>query len=256
MTSRWTLIGGVRMHALEWGTAAMSSGPAIVLVHGLGVSSRYMVPLGDQLGSARHVFAPDLPGFGRSSSPAQPFSIADHARALEEWIRASDIGVPVLIGNSYGCQVIAELAVQTPSLACALILSAPTVEKTRRSALGEAGRLLRDAPRERLALLPIVIRDYLRAGPRRMIFTLRDAIADRIEDKLPRVTIPTLIVRGARDPIVSHDWITFLAAQMRSATTATLPDAPHAVNFSAARDFAAAVIAFVESIPAAAPRTR
>lgn len=211
-----------------------------------------MIPTGDRLSQSYRVFAPDLPGFGRSATPRRPYSIEQHARILGEWIVASGIRMPVLVGNSYGCQVIAELAVQRPAGASGLVLSAPTVENTRRSALGEARRLLRDAPRERLGLLPVAARDYLRAGPRRIAFTLRDAIADRIENKLARVPLPTLLVRGARDPIVSHEWIVFLAGQMRSASVITLDRAPHAVNFSAATDFAAAVAEFVERLPPAA----
>ena len=223
-----------------------------MLVHGLGVSSRYMIPTAVRLAASHHVFAPDLPGFGRSQSPRRPYSIAQQARALGDWLQHCGIQTPVLVGNSYGCQVIAELAVQRPGCAVGLILSAPTVENTRRSAIGEARRLLRDAPRERLALLPVAIRDYLRAGPRRMVFTLRDAIADRIEDKLPRVPLPTLVVRGARDPIVSHEWVTFLADQMPRGSVITLDKAPHAVNFSAAGDFAATIRDFVHSLPPAA----
>ena len=241
------------MHALYWTPAPSAAGhPPIVLVHGLGVSSRYMVPTAERLAVSHDVFAPDLPGFGRSESPREFYSIDQHAHALGDWIDASGIRAPVLVGHSYGCQVIVELAVQRPSCATALVLSAPTVENARRSMIGEARRLVTDAPRERLGLVPIVVRDYVRAGPRRILFTLRDAISDRIEDKLPRVSVPTLFVRGARDPIVSAQWIAFLAARTRGASIVTLEHAAHAVNFSAAEGFAAAVINFVASIAPAA----
>jgi len=249
VNGRWTSAGGLRIHARCWTPAHGAAGrPPIVLVHGLGVSSRYMEPAAERLAVWHDVFAPDLPGFGQSESPRDFFSINRQARALGDWIDASGIRTPVLVGHSYGCQVVVELAMQRPSCAMALVLTAPTVENTRRSILGEARRLVSDAPRERLGLLPIVVRDYVRAGPRRILFTLRDAIADRIEDKLPRVSMPTLFVRGARDPIVSARWIAFLAAQTRGASTVTLDLAAHAVNFSDAEGFAAAVINFVASI--------
>ncbi len=38
----------------------------VVLVHGLGVSSRYMLPTLALLAPRYRVFAPDLPGFGHS----------------------------------------------------------------------------------------------------------------------------------------------------------------------------------------------
>ena len=237
------------MHARCWTAAPSAPGrPQLVLVHGLGVSSRYMVPAAERLALSHNVFAPDLPGFGRSESPRDFFSIGEQAHALGDWINASGIRTPVLVGHSYGCQVVVELAMQRPTCAMALVLSAPTVENSRRSIIGEARRLVADVPRERLGLLPIVVRDYVRAGPRRILFTLRDAISDRIEDKLPRMSIPTLFVRGGRDPIVSARWIAFLAGQMRGAAVVTLEGAAHALNFSAAEEFAAAVINFVASI--------
>jgi pimeloyl-ACP methyl ester carboxylesterase len=45
----------------------------------------------------------------------------------------------------------------------------------------------------------VIARDYLDCGPRRLLGTLAHAFADRIERKLPRVTVPTLVARGERD---------------------------------------------------------
>jgi pimeloyl-ACP methyl ester carboxylesterase len=43
----------------------------IVLVHGLGLSGRYMLPLAARLAADHQVFLPDLPGFGDSSHPTR-----------------------------------------------------------------------------------------------------------------------------------------------------------------------------------------
>jgi pimeloyl-ACP methyl ester carboxylesterase len=72
--------------------------------------------------------------------------------------------------------------------------------------LGELARVAADVPREPLRLAPIVARDYLRAGPRRLLATLRCALADRIEEKLPALAMPVLVVCGARDPVVTVEW--------------------------------------------------
>jgi 2-hydroxy-6-oxonona-2,4-dienedioate hydrolase len=48
--------------------------------------------------------------------------------------------------------------------------------------------------------------DYADAGVGRALRTFGRALADRIEDKLPLVQAPTLVVRGARDPIVPQAW--------------------------------------------------
>ena len=59
-----TVVSGLRMRA-HVSEGWVTCGPPIVLVHGLVVSGRYMVPLLDELASSHAVCAPDLPGFGR-----------------------------------------------------------------------------------------------------------------------------------------------------------------------------------------------
>jgi pimeloyl-ACP methyl ester carboxylesterase len=71
--SVWTPAGGLRMHARVFGEAA-PGGPSVILVHGLVVSGRYMVPAAERLAHDRRVFVPDLPGFGLSESPPRASS--------------------------------------------------------------------------------------------------------------------------------------------------------------------------------------
>ena len=54
------------IHAVEMGGTADGSEPVFVLVHGLGMSGRYMMPTAELLSPWGRVHVPDLPGFGRS----------------------------------------------------------------------------------------------------------------------------------------------------------------------------------------------
>ena len=112
LISRWADIGGLRMHARAATDAANAGALPVVLVHGLVVSSRYMIPLAARLAAHAHVYAPDLPGFGKSDHPERPLKIAGLADALAGWMRATGLARAALIGNSMGCQVIAELALR------------------------------------------------------------------------------------------------------------------------------------------------
>src|SRR5215217_647908 len=61
---------GCRVHARTWAGSPGEQRAPVVLVHGLGLSSRYLAPLGRRLAALGHrVLAPDLPGFGRSPKP-------------------------------------------------------------------------------------------------------------------------------------------------------------------------------------------
>jgi 2-hydroxy-6-oxonona-2,4-dienedioate hydrolase len=64
----WTVVAGTRMHARVSGIPG--DGPAVILVHGLVVSARYMIPAMKRLALQHRVHAPDLPGFGKSGKPA------------------------------------------------------------------------------------------------------------------------------------------------------------------------------------------
>jgi pimeloyl-ACP methyl ester carboxylesterase len=113
-----------------------------------------------------------------------------------------------------------------------------------------------DTPREPLSLVPHVARDWLGAGPVRILATLRDALRDRIEDKLPNVRVPLLIVNGARDPVSPPAWgerlarLTGTRVEGAGARCIAVPGAAHAVPFSHPAALAAEIVAMVRRVEA------
>jgi 2-hydroxy-6-oxonona-2,4-dienedioate hydrolase len=81
----WTVVAGTRMHARVSGTPG--DGPAVILVHGLVVSARYMIPAMKRLALRHRVYAPDLPGFGNSGKPARVPGVPGLTDALDCWMR-------------------------------------------------------------------------------------------------------------------------------------------------------------------------
>src|SRR5215210_8708098 len=81
----WTVVAGTRMHVRV--SVAAGDGPAVVLVHGLVVSARYMIPAMKQLALRHRVYAPDLPGFGKSGKPAHVPGVPGLSDALARWMR-------------------------------------------------------------------------------------------------------------------------------------------------------------------------
>jgi 2-hydroxy-6-oxonona-2,4-dienedioate hydrolase len=248
LRSVWTMVDGLRIHAR---VSAADVAPPIVFVHGLGVSSRYMEPTLARLALTHAVAALDLPGFGRSDSPSRPFTLAEHAQTLDRWLDVRGIGAGVLVGNSYGCQVIVECVARRPARAQGLVLNAPTMDPAHRSALVMIARVLADVPREPWRLAALVARDYWRAGPRCLFATLADALRDRIEEKLPGIVQPTLVVCGARDPVVTVRWASECArlvgierADAAGGTLQCVATAAHALPYDDPDTFAAIVANF------------
>ncbi len=227
----------------------------LVFVHGLGVSVRYLEPTMALLASEYHVAGLDLPGFGRSGTPPETLDTRGLASALAKWLDVRGIGPAIFVGNSYGCQVIVELVMQDPRRVVGLVLNAPTMDPAHRTITGHLIRVLADIPFEPFGLWWVVARDYLRAGPLRLLATLRYALDDHIEEKLPDVVAPTMIVCGARDPVVTMAWATEAARLVGltsqgavGATLSVVPTAAHALPYDDPATFAALIESFVERV--------
>lgn len=209
---RMVRVGGLRVrarHAPGPGADGRTGAPPVVLVHGLGVSSAYHVRLARRLATRRAVWVPDLPGHGRSDRAPSPLDVPGLADALLDWMDAVGLTSPVLVGQSLGCQVVVELAARWPDRAAALVLVAPTPDPAVRSPGSVLWRLLADVPHERPSLIPIVVADYLRAGPRQIVAEYRAMLSHPMAAALWRVGahgVPCTVVRGEHDPLVGAAW--------------------------------------------------
>lgn len=238
LESMWAVVDGKRMHA-RVSIKPDSEFPPIVLVHGLGVSSHYMVPTALELASKCSVYAVDLPGFGKSARPWRVLNVQGMADALDAWMGAVGLESAVFLGNSIGCQAIIDLAVRYPERIEKAVLTGPTFDRdARRSIVSLLWRVARDGRWEPRSLSPIIVGDYLSAGPVRIVRTLRYALRDPVEAKLPLVQAPSLVVRGEHDSVVPDGWARFVARTLPLGRMVTILGASHAVNFSAPKKLA------------------
>lgn len=245
LTARWATVGGVRMFARTGGPSRPGASPTVVMVHGQVISSLYMVPTARLLAQDFPVLAPDLPGFGWSGKPRAVLSVRGMADALAGWMQAVELSSAALVAHSLGCQVAVDLAVRRPELVQSLVLAGPTMDPAARRAWVMVARWVRDWPFERPSLGLAHLRDFALAGPRRALLTFRHALADRIEDKLPLIRVPTLVVRGERDPIAPQRWAEEAVGLLPQGRLAVIPRGPHCVNYGTPVAFAGVVRAFL-----------
>jgi pimeloyl-ACP methyl ester carboxylesterase len=221
--------------------------PPIVLVHAVGRSSRGLKPLIRALGEQRAVFAPDLPGFGLSDGPAHPLDIPELADALRRWLIENGMTPAVLVGVSFGCQVAVDLAARHPELVDRLVLVGPMVDPAGRSGLRLATRWARGAHRSSPLRAPTAIHDLLDAGPFRTMRALKHALDDPIEDELPDVEAPTLVVRGTHDRLVPPSWAAQVAELLPRGEIATLAHAGHTIGSRGAESLAHLIDRFLKN---------
>jgi 2-hydroxy-6-oxonona-2,4-dienedioate hydrolase len=225
-----------------------ADGLPVVFVPGLGASCRTMLPTARLMPSERDVFIVDLPSHGESEKPSRPLSLAEYAAVTAAWLDALQLERAVLVGHSFGSQVLVELAVDRPAVIDGLVLISPTVDSHARTMASQLARLLLDAIREPPGLLRLLLRDYLTTGFRRMRYLGRAAIRDRVEDKLPSIEAPTLLVRGARDPLVPERWAKQMASLLPHPKLVVIPKGTHAVQYQSADAVARALQEFLREL--------
>jgi 2-hydroxy-6-oxonona-2,4-dienedioate hydrolase len=243
---RWDTVGGMRMYTRAWDADPGQHPPAIVLVHGLVVSSRYMVPLGSKLAPDHPVYAPDLPGYGKSETPDRTLELPELADSLAAWMDAVGLDRAVMLGNSFGCNIVVEFALRHPERIERAVLQGPMVDPRQQSAPDQIVRWMVNGTRDSPGMGPIILADYLAAGIRRSLRTFQISRRDYIKDKLPRVRVPTLVVRGARDPIVPQDWVEEVVQLLPNGRLAVIPGIAHTANYSAPLEVARLTRLFIE----------
>ncbi|MCG5468009.1 alpha/beta hydrolase [Micromonospora sp. LAH09] len=228
LTSEWRLVDGLRTHTRR-GADPGTGAPPVVLVHGLAVSHRYLTALAVALAPTHPVYVPDLPGFGLSEHPRGAYDVSAHAEHLAAWLAAYRLPPVCLLGHSFGAEVAAALAANHPDAVRALVLAGPTSDPSARSRTAQVGRWLVDCLREAPLQAPILARDVWNARPWRVYATLTHSVHNAIETDLVRVTAPTLVVAGERDPVVPAPWRDEAARLVPDADLVVVPGAAHNV---------------------------
>jgi pimeloyl-ACP methyl ester carboxylesterase len=172
-------------------------------------------------------------------------TLADLADALSEWIKAEGFEHAHLVANSFGCQILAELAVRHPQQVDRLVFQGPTIDRRARTLWLQLGRLIANSRQESPHLGRIMFTDYARAGLKRVVHTIKIALHDRIEDKLPHIVAPTLVIRGEDDALVPQQWAEEVCTLLPHGQLSVVPRTAHTMNYTSPDVFVAAIRPFL-----------
>ena len=114
---RYVTVHGYRRAYIQAG-----SGPALLLIHGIGDSSDTWRPVVDQLAAHYTVIAPDLLGHGRSEKPRADYTIAGFANGMRDLLTMLEVERVTVVGHSLGGGVAAQFAYQFPERCERLVL--------------------------------------------------------------------------------------------------------------------------------------
>lgn len=249
-------VGELNFRVLSSHPSADAAVPAFVLIHGIGMSHRYLARLHRTLAASGEVHSVDLPGFGGLPKPAAPLPVPEMARALGAVLDRLGVQGAVLIGHSMGAQWVVELAAQRPDLASAVVVIGPVSDDRHRSVLEQSTALAVDTIGEPLDGNITSFADYLRCGPFWYLNQLRHMIDYPIEERVSALACPLLIIRGLHDRVAGQDWCRRLRDRAPGSSLVIVPAHRHLVQHTAPRAVAGAIIAFLAGLSHQAPRGR
>jgi pimeloyl-ACP methyl ester carboxylesterase len=113
------------LHGHRRAFVRVGSGPALLLLHGLGCDHRTWDPVIGRLARRYTVIAPDLLGHGRSDKPRADYSLGGYANGMRDLLTVLGIDRVTVVGHSFGGGIAMQFAYQFPERTERMILVAP-----------------------------------------------------------------------------------------------------------------------------------
>jgi pimeloyl-ACP methyl ester carboxylesterase len=248
-------VRGVKIELIEQG-----AGPPLLFLHpGIGIEPD--APVLARLAARHRVLAPTHPGFGRSELPKSFDSVDDLAYFYLDLLDALDLHNVVVVGVSLGGWIAAEIAIKSSARLSHLVLANAVGIKVGDREHRDIVDIFAITDDELLALAYCDAaagkRDYksmpdaaVKAAARNREATARYAWAPFMHDpklkgRLHRVTVPTLLLWGMHDRILSEAYGRAYCAAIPGARFETLAGAGHFPHVEEPEQFAEKIFAFV-----------
>ncbi len=228
----------------------------VMLIHGLAGLMNSWEKNRDVLASQHTVYEVELPDYADSD---RGYNIEQYVDYIEKLIARLKLEAVILIGNSMGGQIASFLAAKRPEIVKKLILSGPSgifcdmqnaspffiQHPDAESIQGIGESLFYDTSLFTKQLIEEVLAYY--SNHKRFIGFLRTAKkmkASPLEEVLPRIVQPTLIVWGKNDQIIPVKSADVFHALIENSRLMILDKCGHAPQIEKAETFNRAVLDF------------
>ena len=269
-------VDGRRVTVIDIGAG---DGPPLVFLHGLSGCWQNWLENIPYFAADHRVIALDLPGFGESELPVEPISVTGYARTVDVVSETLAIDRAVVVGNSMGGFVGAEMAIRFPQrvdrlcLVAAAGLSMEFIRSERRrgwrprlenlmffslAALASRSDVVVRRPRLRRMLMMLVaahpdrlpsalLAEQMHSSGKPPGFdgALEAMTRYPIRDRLGEIVAPTLIVWGAEDRLVPVGDATEFEWLIDDARKLIYPDTGHLAMLERPQRFNADLAAFL-----------
>jgi len=227
-------------------------GPPVVLIQGLGLSSRFWFDIPGRLARQYRTVVLDNRGVGRSDKPFGPYSMGLLAGDVLAVMDAAGVATATLVGISLGGMIAQHVAVRHPERVTGLVLLAttpglphgtlPSLEVLaalvslpfgRSGSAGAFARLLlpeklMPRARELFSRWPDALaKDPV--SPTVFLAQLAAAAGHSLGWRLNEIRCPTVVVAGAEDVLIPPSNSRVLARRIPGAVLEIIPEVGHAV---------------------------
>lgn len=259
------MVDGVRLRVCRRG-----SGPALLLINGLGATVEMWEPFAERIGG-REVVTFDLPGAGRSGLARRPLRMSGLAGLVAELLSVLGYERVDVLGYSLGGAVAQELARRHPQRVNNLVLCATSPGMPSVPPRPVAGSLMLTPARYYDPWLAQLIVPVIAGGRTRRVHRALDAdLARRLAHPpnplgylmqlfafagwashpwLGELAQRTLIVHGDDDPLVPLVNARYLARSIPNATLRVIRGAGHLLLFDEAARVGPVIEAFLRAAP-------
>lgn len=235
----------------EYPRLERGQGESVLLLPGLMGQIHHWQSSVHALGEICRAIALELPIF----HPALPeASIAELGRYVRCFLQAQEIPRAVVGGNSLGGHVALELALNHPERVSGLILTGSSGLFERGYTRGVPHRPSAEYVREKMLeifhdpalVTPAWVEEVTRvvsapASAMRVVQFARAAKRHKLEERLPQIQVPTLLVWGAQDRITPPEVASQFRALIPDSRLVFLPDCGHVPMLERPEAFNAAV---------------
>jgi pimeloyl-ACP methyl ester carboxylesterase len=118
-------VRSVTIHGHRRAFVMEGSGPALLLLHGLGCDHTTWQPVIRTLARRYTVIAPDLLGHGQSAKPRADYSVGGYANGMRDLLTVLGMDKVTVVGHSLGGGVAMQFAYQFPERTERMVLVAP-----------------------------------------------------------------------------------------------------------------------------------
>jgi pimeloyl-ACP methyl ester carboxylesterase len=274
------------VHGYRRAFVCVGSGPAVLLIHGIGNDLDTWGEVIPALAEHYTVIAPDLLGHGRSDRPRADYSVAAYANGMRDLLSVLDIDRVSVVGHSLGGGVATQFAYQYPERCERLVLvssggvsrqvtlglrlltapaadlvlgmvQVPGVKAAVHATLGALAALDHDIALDREVVLGML--DGLADAQSRQAFVrtlravvdLRGQVVTMLDRCYLAAGMPTLLIWGSRDAVIPLEHAHVARAAMPGSRLEVFEGAGHFPHHANPQRFVQLLCEFLDSAPPA-----